>query len=169
MTEGTALPAAAQAPSGRDGTAWALAALPLASAMLLAVLVLLDVADDMRSLSAVTLLASVAFVLADRQRLQRSGVAVSGMPPAWWSVVPLAYLWKRAAALGRPRTPFWAWLGSAAAASPPSGSPCWSRSPRRPPRSAPRPGACRTACESAWKSVPAYGVISVETGPTPGM
>jgi len=24
-------------------------------------------------------------------------------------------------------------------------------------------------CESAWKSVPAYGVISVETGPTPGM
>ena len=24
-------------------------------------------------------------------------------------------------------------------------------------------------CESAWKSVPAYGVISVETGPTLGM
>ena len=24
-------------------------------------------------------------------------------------------------------------------------------------------------CKSAWKSVPAYGVISVETGPTPGM
>ena len=117
MTDGTALPAAAQAPAGRDGMAWALAALPLASAVLLAVLVLLDVADDMRSLSAVTLLASVAFVLADRQRLQRSGVAVSGMPSAWWSLVPPAYLWKRAAALGRPRAPFWAWLGSAAAAS----------------------------------------------------
>ena len=27
----------------------------------------------------------------------------------------------------------------------------------------------RVACKSAWKSVLAYGVISVETGPTPGM
>lgn len=97
--------------------AWALAALPLASAVLLAALVLLDVADDMRALSAVTLIASAAFVLADRQRLQRSGVAAGGMPSAWWSLVPPVYLWRRARALGRPRAPFWAWLGSAAAAS----------------------------------------------------
>ncbi len=76
----------------------------------------------MRSLSALTLLASVAFVLADgqrlrRSRLRRSGVAAGGMPSAWWSLVPPVYLWRRAAALGGSKAPFWAWLGSAAAAS----------------------------------------------------
>lgn len=117
MTDGTALPAAVEAPAGRDGMAWALAALPLASAALLAILVLLDVADDMRALSALTLLASVAFVLADRQRLRRSGLAAGGMPSIWWSLVPPVYLWRRAAALGGSKAPFWAWFASMAAAS----------------------------------------------------
>ena len=31
------------------------------------------------------------------------------------------------------------------------------------------PAVLCSDCKSAWKSVPAYGVISVETGPTPGM
>jgi len=117
MTDGPALPAAAQAPAGRDGMAWAIAILPLASAVLLAALVLLDVADGMRSLSALTLLASVAFVLADGQRLRRSGVAAGGTPSAWWSLLPPVYLWRRAAALGGSKAPFWAWFGSTAAAS----------------------------------------------------
>ncbi len=117
MTDGPALPAAAQAPAGRDGMAWAIAVLPLASAVLLAALVLLDVADGMRPLSALTLLASVAFVLADGQRLRRSGVAAGGMPSAWWSLVPPVYLWRRAAALGGSKAPFWAWFASTAAAS----------------------------------------------------
>lgn len=117
MTEVTALPASAQAPAGGDGMAWALAALPLASAALLAVLVLLEVADDMRALSALTLLASAALVLADRQRLRRSGVAAGGMPSPWWFLVPPVYLWRRAAALGGSKAPFWAWFASTAGAS----------------------------------------------------
>ena len=62
--------------------AWALAALPLASAALLAFLVLLDVVEGMRARTALTLLATVALVLADRQRLRRSGVAAGGVPSA---------------------------------------------------------------------------------------
>ena len=117
MTEATATPAAAQAPAGGDGTAWALAALPLASAALLAVLVLLDVVEGMRALTALTLLASAALVLADRQRLRRSGVAAGGMPSAWWCLVPPVYLWRRATALGGSKAPFWAWFASTAGAS----------------------------------------------------
>jgi hypothetical protein len=117
MTDGTAPPAAAQAPAGRDGMAWALAALPLATAALLAALVLLDIADDMRALTALTLFVTAAFVLADRQRLRRFGVAAGGMPSAWWSLLPPVYLWRRAAALGGSRAPFWAWFASTAAAS----------------------------------------------------
>ena len=97
--------------------AWALAILPLASAVLLAALVLLEVADGMRALTALTLLASIAFVLADGQRLRRSGVAAGGIPSAWWSLLPPIYLWRRAAALGRSKAPFWAWFASTAAAS----------------------------------------------------
>jgi len=56
---GPALPSAtAQSPAGRDGMAWALAALPLAAAVLLAILALLDTIDDMRALSVLTLFAS---------------------------------------------------------------------------------------------------------------
>jgi len=117
MTDGTAPPAAAQAPAGRDGMAWALAALPLATAALLAALVLLDIADSMRALTALTLFATATFVLADRQRLRRFGVAAGGMPSAWWSLVPPVYLWRRAAALGGSKAPFWAWFASTAAAS----------------------------------------------------
>lgn len=116
MTEATSPLAAAQAPAGGDGMPWALAALPLASATLLAVLVLLDVADSMRALTALTLFASAALVLADRQRLRRSGVAASGMPSPWWFLVPPIYLWRRAAALGGSRAPFWAWFASTAGA-----------------------------------------------------
>ena len=50
--------------------------------------------------------------MVDRRRLQRSGMAVGGMPTVWWFFVPPAYLWRRAAALGRSKAPFWAWLGS---------------------------------------------------------
>ena len=117
MTEATAPSAAAQAPAEGDGMAWALAALPLASAALLAVLVLLDVADGMRALTALTLLASAALVLTDRQRLRRSRVAAGGMPSAWWFLVPPVYLWRRATALGGSKVPFWAWFASTAGAS----------------------------------------------------
>ena len=117
MTEVTTPLVAAQAPAGGDGTAWALAALPLASAALLAVLVLLDVVEGMRALTALTLLASAALVLADRQRLRRSGVAAVSMPSAWWCLVPPVYLWRRAAALGGSKAPFWAWFASTAGAS----------------------------------------------------
>ena len=117
MTEVTAPPAAAQAPAGGDGMAWALAALPLASAALLAFLVLLDVVEGMRALTALTLLASAALVLADRQRLRRSGVAAGGLPSPWWFLVPPVYLWRRAAALGGSKAPFWAWFASTAGAS----------------------------------------------------
>ncbi len=88
MTDGSALPAAVPAPPGRDGMAWALAALPLASAALLAVLVFLDIADDMRALFALTVLASATLVLADKQRLRQCGVAAGGTPSAWWCLVP---------------------------------------------------------------------------------
>ena len=117
MTEAAAPPAAARAPAGADGTAWALAALPLASAALLAVLVLLDVVEGMRALTGLTLLASAALVLADRQRVRRSGVATGGMPTAWWCLVPPVYLWRRAAALGGSKAPFWAWFASTAGAA----------------------------------------------------
>lgn len=116
MTEATAPPAAAQAPAERDGMAWALAALPLASAALLAFLVLLDVVEGMRALTALTLLATVALVLADRQRLRRSGVAAGGVPSAWWFLVPPVYLWRRATALGGSKAPFWVWFASSAGA-----------------------------------------------------
>jgi len=110
---GPALPSAtAQSPAGRDGLAWALAALPLASAVLLAILALLNAVDDMRALSALTLLASAALVLADRQHLQRSGMASGGMPSAWWFLVPPVYLWRRAAALSRSKAPVWGWGAS---------------------------------------------------------
>ena len=92
--------------------AWALAALPLASAVLLAVLVLVDAVDDMRALSALALLASAALVVTDRRRLQRSGLANGGVPSAWWFLVPPAYLWRRATALGRSKAPVWGWVAS---------------------------------------------------------
>jgi len=110
---GPALPSAtSQPPAGRDGLAWALAALPLASAVLLAVLALLDVVDAMPALSALALLASAALVLADRQRLRRSGMASGGLPSAWWFLVPPVYLWRRAAALGQSKAPVWGWGAS---------------------------------------------------------
>jgi len=53
-----------------------------------------------------------ALVLADRQRLRRSGMASGGMPSAWWFLLPPVYLWRRAAALGRSKTPVWGWGAS---------------------------------------------------------
>lgn len=110
---GPVLPSAtAQPPAGKDGMAWALAALPLASAVLLAVFALVDAVDDMRALSALALLASAVLVVADRRRLQRSGLADGGVPSAWWFLVPPVYLWRRATALGRSKAPVWGWVAS---------------------------------------------------------
>ncbi len=107
------LPAATvPSPAGMDGMAWALAAVPLASAVLLAVFALSDAVDAMRALSALALVASAALVLADRRRLQRSGMAGGGMPSAWWFLLPPVYLWRRAAALGRSKAPVWGWGAS---------------------------------------------------------
>ncbi len=107
-------------PVARDDTlAWALAAVPLLAAVLLLVLAVLNVLEDLRWLSALTLLVSLLLVAADRRRLAaaRLGVEGAGRPPsAWWFLVPPAYLWRRAAWLGRSKAPFWAWVASAALA-----------------------------------------------------
>ena len=98
--------------AGKDGMAWALAAVPLASAVLLAVPVLLGAVDAMRVLSEFAVVASAALVRADKRRLQRSGAATGGMPSAWWFLLPPVYLWRRAVALGRSKAPVWGWLGN---------------------------------------------------------
>lgn len=102
-----------------DTLAWALAAVPLLAAVLLLLLAVLDVIEDLRWLSALTMLVSLALVAADRRRLAaaRPSVEGAGKPPsAWWFLVPPAYLWRRAAWLGRSKTSFWGWVASAALA-----------------------------------------------------
>jgi len=127
--------------------AWALAALPLASAVLLAVLALLDVIDDMRALSALALLATAALVLADRRRLRRSGMASGGMPSAWWFLVPPVYLWRRAVALGRPKAPVWGWGASTVLAGVIRVVVLAVIATQ-----SPRPSACRTARAATWSA-----------------
>jgi len=82
----------------------------------MAVLAIAGAIDGMGALSVVTLLASAALVLADRQRLQRFGLAGGGLPSAWWFLVAPVYLWRRATALGASRAPVWVWLASTAVA-----------------------------------------------------
>ncbi|MGI4941226.1 MAG: hypothetical protein ACRYHQ_11830 [Janthinobacterium lividum] len=115
-----AAPAGAVPVAGDDDKlAWALAAVPLLAAVLLLVLAVLDVIEDLRWLSALTLLVSLVLVATDRRRLAaaRPGGKGTGKPPsAWWFLVPPAYLWRRAAWLGRSKASFWAWVASAALA-----------------------------------------------------
>lgn len=102
-----------------DTLAWALAAVPLLTAVLLLLLVVLDVIGDLRWLSALTLLVSLALVAADRRRLAAARPGVEGIrkpPSAWWFLIPPAYLWRRAAWLGQSKASFWAWVASAALA-----------------------------------------------------
>lgn len=88
---------AARTPRVGEGLAWALAASPLAVAVVLLILFLLGVVDDVRALSVLSLATSAALVIADRKGLVRSGRAMDGPPPAVrWFLVPPVYLWRRA-------------------------------------------------------------------------
>ena len=108
---------AGRASEAGEGLAWALAASPLAVALLLMALFLLGVVDDARALSVLSLAASAALVVADRRGLTRSGRAADGaLPSVWWFLVPPVYLWRRATCLGRSRAQAWAWAACAALA-----------------------------------------------------
>ena len=101
---------------GRDPLGWAIAAAPLAASALTLMLALLGAEAATSVTSMLAIAATAALVVADRRRIAAAKTGDRPMPSAAWFLVPPAYLWKRATALGLTRRLFWANIGFGVAA-----------------------------------------------------
>lgn len=112
---GRLAPPAVPVSAAQEGWAWALAVLPLVTAIVLAPLILMGLHRNW--VTFLLLLASAGLVVIDKRSLVRSGrIAPPILPSTAWFLVPPVYLRKRANRLGQKTLQFWISIACAVAA-----------------------------------------------------